>query len=134
MGVISIFFASFGGIVVLLLLKVWELKRGAKPFSLLRYRLDLLVRSVGIKIRYYVRFVNTRTLRITLAFIVAKTSEFLFRIVSKIKNSKIFLLVMGKILPKGGGGTVSAFLKDVAEFKRDSENGDKTSNGKPPIN
>lgn len=120
MTVIYIFFSSLFGISVLMALKVWELKRGAKPFSVLRYRLDIIVRNIALKIRSYTKYLSVRTFWLTLAFMVAKLSKIVSIFVGRIKMSKTFRLVKGKILPQGGGGAVSAFLKDVAEFKREA--------------
>lgn len=120
MFVISTFLASLTGISVLLIFKVWELKRGAKPFSVLRYKLDIIVRSVAGKFRSYSKYITFRNLRLTLAFLVAKFSKIVSMLVGRIKSSKFFRMIKGKIMPKGGDGPVSAFLRDVAEFKREA--------------
>lgn len=105
---------------MLLSLKVWEIRRGGKPFSVLRYRMDILVHKSGEQFRYWWSFVNTRTFRLILAFLVAKTGQIVSMGVGKLKESKLFRLVKGKILPPGGAGPVSAFLRDVAEFKKEA--------------
>jgi hypothetical protein len=70
-----LFFLSLFGIVILFTLKVWELKRGSKPFSLLRYKLDLIARKQGQRLKHYASFVNTKTVRLVLAYIVASISR-----------------------------------------------------------
>ncbi len=116
MGLIYIFFSSLAGILILISLKAWELHRGAKPFSVLRYRLDIIVRRSVENIKLHARYISWTTARITLAFIVAKIVDFLTLIWQKLTNSEFFKLIRGKVIPKASG-PVSAFLKDVAEFK-----------------
>ena len=122
MGAMYVFFLSFGGIVILLSLKTWEISRGAKPFSVFRYRMDIVARKVFEKLRYWSGYVNTRNARLFLAFLFVKIDQVFNSLLEKSKQSRIFLFVKGKILPPEGTGTVSAFLKDVAEFKKEASN------------
>ncbi len=119
------FFASLFGIIILLSLKTWELQRGAKPFSVLRYRLDILMRRQAEDFKSYGKYISWTTARLVLAFLVAKTTDILTIIWKKWNESKLFMLIKGKIIPRATG-PVSAFLKDVAEFKSSntSSNGD----------
>ena len=116
MGIIYIFFSSLVGIMILISLKAWELHRGSKPFSVLRYRLDILVRKSVENFKMHSRYISWATARITLAFLVAKMVDFMTLLWQKITNSEIFKIIRGKVIPKASG-PVSAFLKDVAEFK-----------------
>jgi hypothetical protein len=117
MWVFYLFYFSLLGIIILLSLKVWELKRGAKPFSVLRYRLDLFFRRKMEELRGYQKYLNTGTIRLTLAFLVAKASKYVSMFFEKVKESHLFKTIKGKVSPGSGTGPVSAFLRDVAEFK-----------------
>jgi hypothetical protein len=105
------------GIVILFTLKVWELKRGSKPFSLLRYKLDLIARKQGQRLKHYASFVNTKTVRLVLAYIVASISRGVSVLMSKVRETRAFKVIRGKIIPDNHNSPVSAFLRDVAEFK-----------------
>ncbi|MEK7567529.1 MAG: hypothetical protein AAB513_01240 [Patescibacteria group bacterium] len=102
--------------MILVSLKAWELHRGAKPFSVLRYRLDILVRRGIENLKSHSRYISWTTARITLAFLVAKIVDLITLIWKKFTSSEIFELIRGKVIPKASG-PVSAFLRDVAEFK-----------------
>lgn len=122
MTVIYIFYLSLSGILILLMFKIWELKKGSKPFSVLRYQLDILARNLAIKVKYYSRYISLRTFWLTMAFLVAKFSELASMLIGKIRTSKTWRTIKGKISPSSGTGPVSAFLRDVAEFKREAAN------------
>lgn len=113
------FFLSLLGIIILLSLKSWELRRGAKPFSVLRYRLDILMRRKTEDFKSFSRYISWATVRLTLAFLVAKIVDVFNLIWTKWTNSSLFKLVKGKVLPRATG-PVSAFLKDVADFKNNT--------------
>lgn len=130
MTVIYFFFISLLGIVTLLSLKVWELTRGAKPFSVLRYRLDMLFRKKALVIRQWLHLLNGRTLRLILAFIVANVGEWLSRVTTRVRESHLFKTVKGKVIPGNGNGPVSEFLRDVAEFKNQAT-GEKSESVEP---
>ncbi len=117
MVVTYLFFVSLLGIIVLLSLKVWELKRGSKPFSLFRYKLDLVMRRYTDRLKHYASFLNTKALRLVLAYVVARVSQGVSNTVVKLKNTTFFKKVRGKIIPDSHNSPVSAFLRDVAEFK-----------------
>ncbi|MDO8492109.1 MAG: hypothetical protein Q7S34_00520, partial [bacterium] len=118
MWVFYLFFLSLFGIVILLSLKVWELHRGAKPFSVLRYRLDLFFRRKMEELRGYQKYLNTKTIRLVLVYLVAMASRYIGLLIGKIKESRLFQTIKGKVVPGNGNGPVSAFLRDVAEFKK----------------
>jgi len=131
-----LFGVSFLGICILFLFKIWELKRGSKPFSLLRYRLDLFFRRYAEKLKHYSGFVNRKTVRLGFAYGVGGISAAVSLVLTRFRSSKIYLSIKGQILPKERGSTVSAFLRDVEEFKkaavgekRGEESGEKKEEG-----
>ena len=122
MGLTYVFLASLIGLVILLTLKSWELRRGAKPFSVLRYRLDILMRRKTDNLKEYAKYISWTTFRLALAFLVAKTTDVFSFFWKKWTDSRIFKLIKGNVIPKATG-PVSAFLKDVADFKSSSNAG-----------
>lgn len=117
MWVLYIFYTSLSGIIILLSLKVWELKRGAKPFSVFRYRLDLFARRKTEEIRSYRKYLTAKVFRLALAYVVAMMSEYVSLFLDKLRESHLFKTIKGKVNPGNGNGPVSEFLRDVAEFK-----------------
>ena len=125
MGAMYFFFLSLGGIVFLLSLKVSELRKGAKPFSVMRYRLDVFSRRLSGQLKeWFMHYVNARTIRLILAYLVAIISTeftlFVRNVSEKVKQSHFWKTVKGKVTPGNNGGAVSAFLRDVAEFKKEA--------------
>ncbi len=113
-----IFFISFGGISVLLGLKIFELNHGVKPFSAYRYKIDLVLRKKSELLFSYLKYLNRHTLKLLLIFILSEIKVFILYLVRKIMDTKIGSMVRGKYLPdSSSNGTNSEFLKRMSSFK-----------------
>lgn len=122
MTVIWVFALSLAGASGMLLLKTWELQTGAKPFSALRYRADVLFRRrVGV-LRGYVRYANRRTLRLFLWFLLEKFARVVRSGLQRLRQfewfNRFFEMVRGKDIPPiSPGSKPSSYLHTVAEYK-----------------
>lgn len=119
MGATYVFIGTLLGISLIVGLKIWELKAGSKLFSVIRYRLDDYAHRKVVLLKHYLAYVNIRTFRLLLVFFTAKIHALSIRLLDEWRNSGWWLAVRGKVLPKGPVSTVSAFLRDVAEYKNE---------------
>jgi hypothetical protein len=119
MSAVYVFFASLCGLFVLFSLKIREMKVGGKSFSVLRYKLDIFLHHRTRSIKNYYKYLNKDTFRLLLVFLTAKFQAWVILGAGKLKSTKIFQMIQGKIAPKGTTSAVSSFLKDVAEYKEE---------------
>ncbi len=124
MGAIIIFGTSLVGIVTLLSLKVWELKRGTKPFSVLRYKADVILRKEYANAKSYLRYFNRQTAYLLLLFILNELKEIFLVVFRKgqsvTSHPRFSQLFRGKQnLPFNSSS--SRFLQDIATIKSRKE-------------
>ncbi len=118
-----IFFGSLAGMSILLGLKVFELKRGVKPFSAYRYKADIAIRKKIELLLSYIKYFNRQTAKLIVLFIFSEVKIFVIFLAEKIKHGKIGLMVRGKHLPDPpSNGTNSEFLKGMSSIKEEKRN------------
>jgi len=111
------FFASLSGILILFCFKIFELKRGVKPFSVHRYKFDAVLRNKVEHATGFIKYANFETGKLLVLFIISELKDFAIVILRKLEDSKIGETVRGRNIPKGNGnGTNSAFLKGMSEM------------------
>lgn len=121
MGTTYLFFVSLSTMVVMLALKDWELHRGRKPFSALRYRLDTILRKRFLHLSSYTVYVNRHTAKLLLLFILEHIHHAVVFLLKKLRDSEFFKLVRGRYnrfadtLPERN----SVFLNSLASHKKD---------------
>ncbi|MCE9644317.1 hypothetical protein K8Q93_03710 [Candidatus Parcubacteria bacterium] len=121
MGTTYLFFASLGAMVVMLVLKDWELHRGHKPFSALRYRLDILLRKRFLHVSSYTVYFNRHTARLLLLFVLEHIHHGIVFLLKKFRDSEFFTLIRGRYhrftdqLPERN----SVFLSSLESHKKD---------------
>lgn len=124
-----IFYISLAGLITMLGLKLWELKRGVKPFSVLHYKADMALRKYMAVIRSNLRYLNLETLKLLLVFLFRQGRELAMKLFAKIEHWKIFEMVRGRDIVRGNGA-VSSFLKKLSSDIRDSGISDDKQNDK----
>lgn len=121
MGTTYLFFVSLGAMVVMLALKDWELHKGRKPFSALRYRLDILLRKHFLHLHSYTAYINRHTFKLLLLFVLEHIHYGLVFLAKKLRDSEFFTLIRGRYnrftdtLPERN----SVFLNSLSSHKRD---------------
>ncbi len=114
-----LFYISLLGLLTLLVLKLWELKRGVKPFSVIHYKADIALRKYMAVVRANLRYLNLSTLRLLAVFLFEQGRDFLRKLFSRVEGSKLFAMIRGRDIVKGNG-TVSSFLKKLSSDIRES--------------
>ena len=113
-----LFFVAFFGLVFLLGLKVFELRRGIKPLSASRYRFDAYLRRKADSVVGFFRFLNWQTVRLLLVFLLFEMKNLLVLLIRRVRESNMGEMVSGKNIPNGNGaGTSSTFLREVSSIK-----------------
>ncbi len=120
MGAIIIFGTSLLGIVTILSLKVWELKRGTKPFSVLRYKADVLVRKELGNAKQYLKYFNRQTAYLLFIFIITELKEVILIVARKaqvIVNHPRFSHLFRAKQNVPFNSSSSPFLRDISAIK-----------------
>src|SRR5258708_1023303 len=120
MGATYLFFASLLGMVVMLVLKDWELHKGQKPFSALRYRLDIMLRKRATHLLSYTVYINRHTAKLLLLFLLDHARHGLHLLFEKIRKSDFFTLIQGRYhrFTETPLERNSVFLNSLASHKR----------------
>lgn len=120
MGATIVFFSSLGALSLLLGFKIFELKRGIKPFSASRYTLDTSLRKKTDLILEYAKYLNWQTIKLLLLFIVSEVKDFVVYVVRKIEDTRLGLMVRGKDIPPNGNGngSGSTFLNSLKDERK----------------
>lgn len=119
---IIVFFISLLAVAFLVGFKVFELKKGIKPFSATRYRADTYLKKKADIVVGYIRYANWQTVRLLALFLFGEGRALMFKLFEKIEGSNLGAMVKGTDTPKSNGaGTNSTFLKEVATFKREEK-------------
>ena len=98
-------------------MKLFEMKRGVKPFSVLHYKADMALRKKAAFVMANLRYVNKETARLFLLLIFFKARELASELWTRVEHFQFFEKIRGRYIEKGKG-TVSAFLRKLSS--RDS--------------
>lgn len=123
MGASYILLASLLSMFVMLILKDWELQKGRKPFSALRYRLDTLLRKKALQLVSYTAYANRQTAKLLLLFIFEHTKKIFHFLYQQTINSKLFSLARGRyqqFMEKDSPHN-SDFLNSLASYKEEKD-------------
>ncbi|HYF10141.1 MAG TPA: hypothetical protein VD967_00865 [Candidatus Paceibacterota bacterium] len=121
MGTTYLFFASLAAMVVMLALKDWELHRGRKPFSALRYKLDQSLRKRFAHVLSYAAYANRHTAKLLLLYALDHIHHALVVAIRKFRDSEFATLIRGRYhrftdtLPERN----SVYLNSLASHKKD---------------
>lgn len=123
------FFGSLGGLALLFGLKVWEMKSGAKLFSVLRYKTDIYLRQKASLLVWNTKRMNLAS-AIALLFIFLRTllrfaQEIFSPIIERIQRTDLYRMVEGKYeehAGNGGGEKKSEFMKEMSSIKNGNGN------------
>jgi len=129
-----IFFISLLGITLLFLIKIFELEKGKIVISEnIKNHLEKKTKKHLSVLCLCASHINKNTIIKTLSFVYEEIRTFTLRIVDnitkKIRNSdfKIINIISGKkVLRKDG--EASAFINNIAEFKKENGFGEKEKN------
>jgi hypothetical protein len=113
---ISIFGASLAGLIALIAFKTFELRRGVKPLSAIRYKADTSLRKKAEILIMYVRYINWRTMRLLVVFLFIELRKLLRELFTKFNETKLGAMIQGKItLKTDSAAPSSAFLQGMSD-------------------
>ena len=115
-----VFFGSLLGLILLFSLKIYELDHGVKFFSVARFRVDSVLRQKLLTISTHTKFVNGRTFRLLVLFLLEQLRRLLARGWIALEESKLGRVIRGtEISPRNG--KTSDFLKQIENEKKDNQ-------------
>ncbi len=115
-----VFYISLTGLLTMVGLKLYEMNRGVKPFSVLHYKTDMALRKHAAIVNANLRYLNRETVWLFFLFLFSKGTAAAKGLWSRVEHLKLFEKIRGRNIMKGSGA-VSAFLRKLSEKKLDSE-------------
>ncbi len=127
MTTLILFYGSLLGLCIFFVVKIVELNRGTKPFSAMRYQVDLYLKRKFESLLYYLRFVNKNTARLLIIFLLTELRGVLSKLFHIINEMKWVKTIKGKQeITSNGNSSPSSFLRDMGNALR--------SEKRPPSN
>ena len=115
-----IFFGSLTGLVLLFAFKIYELDHGVKFFSVARFRADSALRQRLLTVSTYTQFINGRTFRLLVLFLLEHLRRLVARGWFALEESKLGRIIRGTEITPGNGRT-SNFLKQIEDDKKGNQ-------------
>ena len=124
------FYSSLAGLFILFSFKSLEVKTGAKPFSVFRYKTDMYLRKKASFFVAGLKRINGDLLLqlfgLLLQKIIALMKLILLPIMNRIKQTKLYSIVQGKDVGEMKSGGESEFIKEMSSIKNGNGSGEGT--------
>lgn len=125
------FYSSLAGLFILFSFKSLEVKTGARPFSVFRYKTDMYLRKKASFLIANLKRVNADLLLqifgLLIQKIIALTKVILLPVTNRIKQTKLYSIVQGKDVGEMKNGGESEFIKEMSTIKNGKENNENAS-------